>query len=642
MTEIKNLKKYLSINQRQLLIILLVALINGLLYVWIIPPWQHYDEPSHFEYAWLLANRPGYLNPGDYDLEMRRSVVESMIQNGFYDRIPDKPDLQSESPPSIGVQQLDEQPLYYLLLSLPFNLAKSWDMSSQLVLGRLISTLLYLITILAAWGVTREITASQNPLRWVVPISISLLPGFTDIMTSVNNDAGAIAFFSLFFWGSTRFIRRGFNWLDLIWVVSTALVCVFMKTTVLIAIPILFFVLFLVLTRSLNRWVRLAIVGLIIVVGLGTMLQWGEALFWYRASNQQSEVRSRSNNPVVGDFIFQVDTSASLAPQWMKPLVQPLPKKDTLEIAGKVVTLGVWMWADRPVKVRTPALHDSVNVYSKIVQLGEQPAFYAFNVKLPEKLERTWVSISPKIGKNSTPGVVYLDGLVLVDGERSIFEAPHFSDSTGKTGEWDGKPFTNRLRNGSAEMASVGIQDWFNGLGTDYFPHYARPSFILAYFIDWFGTDWHLQKISSQLFRSLWGIFGWGNIYFIGSKPYRIFFLFFLFGTAGSIYWLWQTRKNPPWELIMVFGLVLVTIWGGAFIRGISHLPTNRLALPVARYAYPAIIPTMTVFAVGYLALFRLFLKKSLKADTLFSLVYLAIFVCFNIWALISLSRFYS
>ncbi len=372
------------------------------------------------------------------------------------------------------------------------------------------------------------------------------------------------------------------------------------------------------------------------------MLQWGEALFWYRASNQQSEVRSRSNNPVVGDFIFQVDTGATLAPQWMKPLIQPLPKKDTLEIAGEVVTLGVWMWADRPVKVRTPALHDGVNVYSKIVQLGEQPAFYAFNVELPEKLERTWVSISPKIGRNSTPGVVYLDGLVLVDGERSISEAPHFSDSTGKTGEWDSKPFTNRLRNGSAELASAGIKDWFNGLGTDYFPHYARPSFILAYFIDWFGTDWHVQKISSQLFRSLWGIFGWGNIYFIGSKPYRIFFLFFLFGIAGSIYWLWQTRKNLPWELILLFGLVLVTIWGGAFIRGISHLPTNRLALPVARYAYPAIIPTMTVLAVGYLALFRLFLKKSLKADTVFSLVYLAIFVCFNIWALISLLRFYS
>jgi hypothetical protein len=38
-----------------LIAILLLAAINGLFYIFIVPPWQHYDEPNHFEYIWLLA-----------------------------------------------------------------------------------------------------------------------------------------------------------------------------------------------------------------------------------------------------------------------------------------------------------------------------------------------------------------------------------------------------------------------------------------------------------------------------------------------------------------------------------------------------------------------------------------------------------
>lgn len=59
--------------------ILLVGLIHGLLYVFLMPPWQHYDEPTHFEYVWLIANRPGLPKPGDYDRDMRRQVGKSVV-----------------------------------------------------------------------------------------------------------------------------------------------------------------------------------------------------------------------------------------------------------------------------------------------------------------------------------------------------------------------------------------------------------------------------------------------------------------------------------------------------------------------------------------------------------------------------------
>ena len=37
-------------------LILLLALFHGLIYVFLIPPWQHYDEPNHFEVVWLTRH----------------------------------------------------------------------------------------------------------------------------------------------------------------------------------------------------------------------------------------------------------------------------------------------------------------------------------------------------------------------------------------------------------------------------------------------------------------------------------------------------------------------------------------------------------------------------------------------------------
>ena len=69
-----------------LIAILLLAFVNGLLYIVIVPPWQHYDEPNHFEYVWLLAERGGFPKPGDYDSGMRRDVAQSMVEHGFFDQ----------------------------------------------------------------------------------------------------------------------------------------------------------------------------------------------------------------------------------------------------------------------------------------------------------------------------------------------------------------------------------------------------------------------------------------------------------------------------------------------------------------------------------------------------------------------------
>ncbi|MCZ7552822.1 MAG: hypothetical protein M5U05_09600 [Anaerolineales bacterium] len=48
----------------RILAILVLAGISGLVFIFIMPAWQHYDEPNHFEHVWLAANLERLPQPG--------------------------------------------------------------------------------------------------------------------------------------------------------------------------------------------------------------------------------------------------------------------------------------------------------------------------------------------------------------------------------------------------------------------------------------------------------------------------------------------------------------------------------------------------------------------------------------------------
>jgi len=107
-------------SNASLVFALLLGLVNGLVFVFLVPPWQHYDEPNHFAYTWLIDHHPGSLpQPGDSDPAMSRAVVESMVANGFYKGMLNQPDMSStDKPVQIeGYSQLDEPPFYYMIVS---------------------------------------------------------------------------------------------------------------------------------------------------------------------------------------------------------------------------------------------------------------------------------------------------------------------------------------------------------------------------------------------------------------------------------------------------------------------------------------------------------------------------------------------
>ena len=107
----------LRLRSHPLRVILLMALLNGLIYILLIPPWWHYDEPGHFEYAWLIANRSTWPKPGEKDEAMRREMARSMQGDGWYKLRNYTPDFSSNKPIWIGAPQIGGQPAYYFVVA---------------------------------------------------------------------------------------------------------------------------------------------------------------------------------------------------------------------------------------------------------------------------------------------------------------------------------------------------------------------------------------------------------------------------------------------------------------------------------------------------------------------------------------------
>jgi len=175
------MQQFLSIlfTKYRLQLILLVALINGLAYLTFVPPWQHYDEPGHFEYAWLAANLDHWPQAGEYNQHMRREVAASMIEHDFYRGMPGLPNLlEVNKPVEIGIAQTGDLPAYYFLASIPLRILKYTDITWQLYSARLVSVLLFVFTIWLAFKTSTLIFGEDHPLGWMVPLFMAFLPAF--------------------------------------------------------------------------------------------------------------------------------------------------------------------------------------------------------------------------------------------------------------------------------------------------------------------------------------------------------------------------------------------------------------------------------------------------------------------------------
>jgi hypothetical protein len=523
------------------------------------------------------------------------------------------------------------------------------QVTGQLYVARGVSLILFLVTVLAAWGILRELAPPGSPLRWLFPATLALFPPLANLMTAVNNDAAAIAVFSLFSWSCIRLIQRGFSWGDCFLAAGLTVACYWIKNTVFIAAPLFVFALvFSLLRGGLPRWIWiLLIIGCL--GGLVASVAGREAVFWYRSTLQPEPAQLAMPQAVLGEQVLRIESGLAVSPHWLKPFVQPIPLNVTRRIAGKTVTMGGWMWATRPQKARTPILVDGQRSHFEVIQLSETPSFFTYQVKIPKKATRVWVSVDPWIKGQPSGAEIYLDGLFLVEGTHSGDAGPVFSTSSGQSGEWEGERFVNLLRNGSAEGWMIRFRPWVDGLASRLFPHYSLPSFMLQYVSDWAGAAWHIRLSLLRLFRTFWGQFGWGHVPLLGHKPYRALAIVSTIGLAGAVIGLWRRRHRLPWTSLFFLGLALLAAWGMTLLRGISHFNAIQLYLPVARYAFIAIIPTVLILSFGWweilAAVGRRFADVQIPQMVYFSkiiyVVYFGLLLSLDGYSLVSILNFY-
>lgn len=578
---------------------ILLALIHGVLYVWTVPPWQHYDEPNHFEYAWLAANLDHWPAPGDEQAEFSRRVVESMKANGFYANLVEPPPEDPQKVP--GLSQLKEPPLYYFLASLPLSVMTAASLEDQLVAVRLISLLFYLFTVFVAWMLIREITAEANPLRWMLPLTLALIPGFVDAMTAANNDSAAVALFSFFLWGSVRLIRRGFSVEDFLWVTGSAALAYWTKNTAMVALPLLPVVWLLGAMRGRLRAVAGAVVlsGFILLPLL--FFTWGDAALWLRATLQAEPTRLASSRAIAGENVFYLSNENHAAKVFPAPLFQLIPTEVSRQIAGQVVTVAGWVWADAETEMQTPSINAPDWVVFRWIPIGVEPTFFAYTITVPQGVERVWINITPNLSPKAEVRDIYYDGLVLASGEFPLQQVPRFDTGQADRGVWGDKAFINLIRNPSAEKSGPRARPWLDQYGARFLPDRTKPSMIVASLLDLPGSGFMYWLSIRRLFMTFWGWFGWGHIPLIFLQLYSLLGGLVLVVSVGFAGWLASNGRRLRWDIALILGLALLFSWGVTLTRGVVFLNFYRLYLPVARHSYPVIIPTLMILCLGWM-----------------------------------------
>lgn len=254
-------------ERRTLIGLALAALLHGLLYVVLLPPWQHYDEPTHVEYAATIALLGAVPADSYADEALAREIADSLARHSFW--APGQaPDFFGERPPGLGSSQRVHPPLYYALAAGPMGLVRGLSVEWQLYAGRLVSLLFYVLTILAAWRIAVALLPDEPLPQLIIPLLLLLTPSFADLMTAVNNDVLVNFAAMAMFLGCALLLREGPGPARLALALLGLLAALLAKRTAALAvIPCALAILWAYVQRPID-W-RLTLGGLVAALLLG-------------------------------------------------------------------------------------------------------------------------------------------------------------------------------------------------------------------------------------------------------------------------------------------------------------------------------------------------------------------------------------
>jgi hypothetical protein len=554
----------LPASWRMALLFIILALLRGLVYAALIPPWQSPDEQGHFEYAWLVSQHGPLVGPEAISPEFQQRVLESMAQfdywrlvhqptpkvlpSGFTD--PSDPWLV-QSRPQVG----DERPLYYWLVGGILRLAGSQDMVVGMYMGRITSVLMFAAAVGLASLTARSLFPHSLFMQVVPPAFVLFLPMLGEMAAAVNSDAMGVLTSTIFFASLVPVFRNSLTWRrGGAVVVALALALLSKKTTPFLIPTTLLALLIYGWTRGarLSRWMGLTLaVGtalLLIAAVVLVLIPGGDAAGWTEWTQAQSCEPTRFEGEAFeGDASLRVQTCGEAVAQVVPPEAMDKAVGSSLTLNGRV------RGAAGPAVGRVTVWDNNGQSQTEIAATVE---WQAFTLAHTVDTDARWVAV--RLAWGGSGGALLFDDLILSTEE----------------GE-------NLLVNGSAEQEESLLLD----LLSDTAHRVGAPRRMVERTLSpqsWSREAWR-EYTEGAFFclYSFWGHFGWSALP-LPLSWYRVLSVTCLLALVGNLVFL-VDRPCRRWQvgylLVLMCGVILLalqTLLPMVGSRGTYWLPQGR------------------------------------------------------------------
>jgi len=284
--------------------IVLLALLNGLLWAAVVPPWQAPDEPKHMEFVRLMRSGEWIAFTNEEraaDPDLQHAIVASMDAHRFwwyghapgYDPEGGERSLGRLWFMGAGSALARTSPVYHWLLAR----FQPPDLLAGLYVARLTSVLLGALVVLLAGLTARELFPSDPLVRYGAPLFLALHPMFAFAHAGVNNDALLNALGALAFLLMARLLVRGGSAARLLLLALVLAAAVAVKRVALALLPV--GLLALVLwraTRAARPVLAAGVWAAVLAVAAGTGAWW-----WLRVGLERLPLQWRWN---LGQYVF--------------------------------------------------------------------------------------------------------------------------------------------------------------------------------------------------------------------------------------------------------------------------------------------------------------------------------------------------
>ncbi len=580
-------------------LMLLLWVGHVLLYAILAPPWQHYDEPTHFEYIALIRELGQIPSLDVHDRGLRQAIAASMLEEGFFasPRTELEPFELDDPELSLGFNERTHPAFYYWLAATLTQPFQSKPVVDQLRAVRMLSVLLATLFFYSGIRLVSMLQLASE-VRWAILASLAFNPALADTMSSVNSDVLANLVAVWLFAASLRFAQRpswrwllvGLGLMLLAWNVKRMLVpfALIVPLGWLMSLP------------PPSRWR----IGAALAVGLGLscygasrVLPSKLAAWTSVAANSEPGFELQSTTIVRrGAAAFQLARPVDGPGPMLEQEIAPFLRK---ELAGQVLTLSGWMRTDREeILGFTPALQYNQTVVQDSIYLGTTWKYVSITTRIPTNTTYLAVRLSGPLSQ----ATVFYDSLALIVGY-----AP--GDDSIPDGELEkallgqGVP-QNFLRNSDAELLIPRVPSAISGITARHVNAQNIDRMMeKAVNPQWIRAVYPRQGLA--LFQGFWGIFGWGEIS-VSAGWFTAIGLLVGFGLAGAIRQSYQFARRIPSDrdqiqrLAWWMGCWAVGLgWSMAFLR--VHLQPIQGAFiwSFGRYTFVAVVPSVIILVVG-------------------------------------------